>query len=508
MSVNISTVTFRGIDTLNVHVQVHIISGIPNFIIVGLADKTIAESRERVRAALSSIGIALPAKKILINLSPADIEKEGSYFDLPIACAILTSIGVIPKDLISDYVILGELSLDGKILPSEGVLPASIGANSQGKGIICPKGNANEALWSGNKDILACDNLLSLINHFSGTQVLLKPETPVASSVNNIIYPDMLDIIENDAAKRALEISACGRHNLLMFGPPGSGKSMLASRMPGILPDMTPEEILECSTIASIAGQIKNKGLVESRPFRTPHHSCSVPSLVGGGIGKNIKPGEISLAHNGILFLDELPEFTSNALDALRQPIESGRIFISRVNSHIEYPADFQLIAAMNPCKCGYLSEPERACARAPRCSSNYLAKISGPIMDRFDISIEVPSIYDFKKKNNNGALSSSEIKQKVIDVRKIQEKRYQGLGIKTNSRIDGNLIKEYLIITEEALSFLNDAANKFKFSMRGYNRAFKLSRTIADIAYSEKIHKEHIAESVNYRVNNLSAMF
>ncbi len=507
MSVSISTVTFRGIDTVSVHVQVHIVSGIPNFIIVGLADKTIAESRERVRAALSSIGIALPAKKILINLSPADIEKEGSYFDLPIACSILTSIGVLPKDLISDYVILGELSLDGKILPSEGVLPASIGANSQGKGIICPKDNAEEASWSGNSDILACDNLLSLINHFAGTQVLVRPELPIKNSSNNVDYPDMLDIIENDAAKRALEIAACGKHNMLMFGPPGSGKSMLASRMPGILPDMTPEEILECSTIASIAGQIKNRGLIESRPFRSPHHSCSVPSLVGGGFGKNIKPGEISLAHNGILFLDELPEFTSNALDSLRQPIESGKILISRVNSHIEYPADFQLIAAMNPCKCGYLAEPERACSRAPRCSSNYLAKVSGPIIDRFDISIEVPSVYDFKKKRNHGTYSSSEVKQKVIDVRKIQEKRYDGLGVKTNAKIDGSLIKDYLIISEDALSCLNDAANKFKFSMRGYNRAFKLARTIADLAYSDKIHKEHVAESVNYRINSSFGM-
>jgi magnesium chelatase family protein len=503
MSYSISTVTFNGINTVGVDVQVHIISGIPNFTIVGLADKTIAESKERVRASLSSIGIALPAKKILINLSPADIEKEGSYFDLPIACAILTSIGVLPKDLISDYVILGELSLDGKILPVNGILPASIGANAKGKGIICPKDNGNEACWSGNPDILACDNLLSLINHFSGTQILLKPEITNISNESNPNYPDLIDIIDNDAAKRALEISASGRHNMLMFGPPGSGKSMLASRIAGILPDMTPQEILECSTIASIAGQVKSRGLIDVRPFRAPHHSCSVPSLVGGGIGKNIKPGEISLAHNGILFLDELPEFTSNALDALRQPIESGKILISRVNSHIEYPADFQLIAAMNPCKCGYLSEPERACSKAPKCSSNYLSKVSGPIIDRFDISIEVPSIYDFQKKREKGNSNSADMKQRVIEVRKIQEKRYEGLGVKTNGRVDGNIIKDYLIITEDALNILNDAANRFKFSMRGYNRAFKLARTIADMDNSDKIHKEHIAESVNYRINN-----
>jgi magnesium chelatase family protein len=500
---DISTVTFKGIDIICVDVQVHIISGIPNFTIVGLADKTIAESKERVRASLSAIGIALPAKKILINLSPADIEKEGSYFDLPIACAILTSIGVLPKDLISQYLILGELSLDGKILPVEGVLPAAIGANAAGKGIICPKDNSNEACWSGNDDILACDNLLSLINHFSGTQVLSKPDITKTQNTNPISYPDIIDVIDNDAAKRALEIAASGRHNMLMFGPPGSGKSMLASTIPGILPDMSAEEILECSTIASIAGQIKNKGLIESRPFRAPHHSCSVPSLVGGGLGKNIKPGEISLAHNGILFLDELPEFTRNSLEALRQPIEDGKILISRVHSHIEYPADFQLIAAMNPCKCGYISQPERACSQAPRCASNYLSKISGPIIDRFDISIEVPATYYFKKKKEKAKVTSEDLKKRVVEARKIQEKRYEGLGAKTNSRVSSNVIKDYFIITEDALNCLNDAANKFKFSMRGYNRSLKLARTIADMANSNKIHKEHISESVNYRINS-----
>ena len=500
----ICTLAFKGMDVTEVDVQIQINPGIPSFTIVGLADKTIAESRERVRAALNSIGVGLPAKRIVINLAPADIEKEGSYFDLPIACAIMVSIGVLPKDLLAKYLILGELSLNGSILPVNGVLPAAIGANSMDKGIICPYDNANEAVWSGNEEILAAKNLLSLINHFSGSQILTTPELLPPSK--DITYPDVDDIVGNELALRALEISAAGRHNLLLFGPPGAGKSMLASRIPGILPNMTAKEILECSTIASISGIIKEKGLVDKVPFRAPHHTCSAPSLVGGGIGKRVKPGEISLAHNGVLFLDELPEFNSNALDALRQPIETGKILISRVNANIEYPANFQLIAAMNPCKCGYIADPSRACNKATQCGTNYLAKISGPMLDRFDITIEVPTIYDFENKNlSKKKISSKDIKARVIEARKIQERRFEGLGITTNGKLDSSVIKDYIYMTEDAQNCLNHSATKFKFSMRGYYRSIKLARTIADLAHSEKIYKEHIAESINYRIYNFS---
>ena len=500
----ICSLAFKGMDVTEVDVQIQINPGIPSFTIVGLADKTIAESRERVRASLNSIGVGLPAKRIVINLAPADIEKEGSYFDLPIACAILVSIGVLPKDLLAKYLILGELSLNGSILRVNGVLPAAIGASSMDKGIICPYDNGNEAVWSGNEDILAAKNLLSLINHFSGSQILSKPELLAPSK--NITYPDIDSIVGNELALRALEISAAGRHNLLMFGPPGAGKSMLASRMPGILPDMTSQEILECTTIASIAGAMRESGLIDQVPFRAPHHTCSAPSLVGGGIGKKVKPGEISLAHNGVLFLDELPEFTSNALDALRQPIETGKILISRVNSNIEYPANFQFIAAMNPCKCGYIADPSRACNKAPACGTNYLTKVSGPLLDRFDITIEVPSIYNFVSQNvSKKTIRSKDIKARVIDARKIQERRFEGLGITTNGKLDSVLIKDYIHMTEDAHNCLNDSATKFKFSMRGYYRSIKLARTIADLAQSEKIYKEHIAESINYRIYNFA---
>ena len=390
MITKVASLTFNGIDIIDVDVQVQIEPGIPKFIIVGLADKTIAESKERVRAALSSIGLSLPAKKILINLAPADLVKEGSHFDLAISAGILASMGALPADEISNYLILGELSLDGNILPVSGVLPVAMGATARGKGLICSKSNGAEAAWSGNENILAPGNLLELVNHFKGTQSLHQPSAGLFRS--DVNYPDLKDIRGQKVAKRALEIVAAGGHNLLMFGPPGAGKSMLAARLPGIMPELSSAEILECSTIASIAGNLENGCLTKERPFRAPHHSCTVAAMVGGGAGRRVKPGEISLAHNGVLFLDELPEFNTGVIEALRQPLETKKVLISRSGAHIEYPANFQLIAAMNPCKCGYLNDPFKACSRAPSCATSYQSKISGPILDRFDLHIEVGS--------------------------------------------------------------------------------------------------------------------
>lgn len=499
MIVHISSLTFSGIDITDVDVQAHISAGIPNFTIVGLADKTIAESRERVKAALSSIGLALPSKKILINLSPADLVKEGSHFDLAIACALLASIKVLPSDEILDYLILGELSLDGSILPVSGVLPAAIGAVARDKGLICPKKNGKEAAWSGNEKILAPSNLLELVNHFKGLQVLNTPEPEI--DANAVSYPDLADIKGQERVKRVLEIAAAGGHNLLMYGPPGTGKSMLAQRLPGILPEMTSEEILECSTIASIAGYIQEGKLSRSRPFRAPHHSCSIAAMVGGGMGKRIKPGEISLAHNGVLFLDELPEFPSSVIESLRAPIETEEVLIARASAHVKYPANFQLIAAMNPCKCGYLNDAHKACTRAPKCGSDYQMRISGPIMDRFDLHIEVSmqDNFDYNGSNTNSE-SSAAVAYRVKMARKLQEERYNGYNIRTNNRLDGQLLVDYALPLDEGRNLLNDAAAKFRLSMRGYNKILRVARTIADLEGSSIVKKIHIAEALSYR--------
>ncbi len=497
---HVFSLTYTGIDITEVDVQVQMSPGIPNFTIVGLADKTIAESRERVKAALNSIGLSLPAKKILINLAPADLLKEGSHFDLAIACAILSSLSILPAEEIINYLILGELSLDGQVLPVSGVLPAAMGAVARDKGLICSKANGSEAAWSGNENILAPGNLIELINHFKGTQILVQPVITIEDEEPK--YADFRDIKGQESAKRAIEIAAAGNHNLLMFGPPGTGKSMIAQRIPGILPLMSGEEILECSAVASVAGSLQDGKLTRVRPFRAPHHSCSLAAMVGGGVGKRVKPGEISLAHNGVLFLDELPEFPPSVIEALRQPIETGEILISRANTHIKYPANFQLIAAMNPCKCGYLGDEFKSCSRAPRCGEDYQTRISGPIMDRFDMNIEVSSMdgYNYEKHDNSSTESSSNIASRVKWARVVQQQRLEGYGIKTNSRLDGQLLIDYALPVDNGKDLLNEAASKFRFSMRSYNKILRVSRTIADLEQSKNVHRNHIAEALSYR--------
>ncbi|HMA14589.1 MAG TPA: YifB family Mg chelatase-like AAA ATPase, partial [Kiloniellaceae bacterium] len=389
MVARITTVAFAGVEVLDIDVQVQTGSGLPNFMVVGLPDKAVAESRERVRGALAAMGLSLPPKRITVNLAPADLQKEGSHFDLPIALGLLIAMGVLPGDELAGYTALGELSLDARVSPVAGVLPAAIHALSCGRGLICPAAQGGEAAWAEGLDILAPGSLLALINHFKGSQVLSPPRPALEEAAVNDL--DLKDIKGQESAKRALEVAAAGGHNLLMAGPPGAGKSMLAARLPGILPPLTPAEALEVSMIHSVAGSLNGGKLLRRRPFRDPHHSASLPALAGGGL--RAKPGEISLAHLGVLFLDELPEFQRGALEALRQPMETGRVTVARANAHVTYPARVQLVAAMNPCRCGYLDDPGRACARAPRCAADYQAKISGPLFDRIDLHIDVPAV-------------------------------------------------------------------------------------------------------------------
>ncbi|MDO9488876.1 MAG: YifB family Mg chelatase-like AAA ATPase, partial [Sphingomonadaceae bacterium] len=380
MVAHVTTVAYLGLEARSVDVQVQIAKGGVNaFNVVGLPDKAVNESKERVRAALSAIGLALPFQRITINLSPADLPKEGSHFDLAIAMGLLAAMGVVDAEALSQFVVIGELSLDGRLAPVPGVLLAALHASENDLGLICPAAQGGEAAWAGRIEVLAAPDILSLLNHLKGVQLLRPPERAVADAGWH--GPDLAEVKGQETAKRALEIAAAGGHNLLMVGPPGAGKSLLAACLPGILPDLTPQEALEVSMVASVAGQLEGGRLLRKRPYRAPHHSASMPALVGGGA--KAKPGEVSLAHLGVLFLDELPEFQRPVLDSLRQPLETGNIVVARANAHVSYPSRIQLIAAMNPCKCGHLGDAALACSRAPRCAADYQARVSGPLLDR-----------------------------------------------------------------------------------------------------------------------------
>lgn len=499
MLARINTLTFNGLDVLNVDLQVQISAGLPAFTIVGLPDKAVAESKERVRAALNSLGLSLPAKRITINLAPADLLKEGSHFDLPVALGILTVMGIIPAEELSHYMVMGELSLDGSIIPVNGVLPVAIKANARNMGLICPAAQGSEAVWAGIKDIVAADSLLSLINHFKGLQTIPFPTKQIQEKKQNLL--DLKDVKGQESAKKALEIAAAGGHNLLMIGPPGSGKSMLAQRLISILPPLTPEEALETSMIHSIAGELKDGRISFERPFRDPHHSASTPALVGGG--RKARPGEISLAHNGILFLDELPEFNRATLEALRQPLENGSVTISRVNAHTVYPAKFQLVAAMNPCRCGHLGNHDTECSRAPLCAEEYQNKISGPLLDRIDIHIEVPAVSPWDLADVKPGESSAQVLQRVIKARKVQAERFKALGapqLTTNSELKGELLEQACVLENDARQLLIAFADKNHLSARAFHRTLRLARTIADLQNSAKILKLHIAEALSYR--------
>jgi magnesium chelatase family protein len=502
MVTRVSTVAFEGIEARAVDVQVQISPGNVVFTVVGLPDKAVGESRERVRSALIASGLALPAKRITINLAPADLPKEGSHYDLPIALAIMGAIGAIPADALAGFTVLGELALDGSITPVAGVLPAAIAANARGHGLICPAPCGSEAAWASRDiEVLAPRSLIQLANHFKGTQVMARPEPAIATLTGSL--PDLKDIKGQESAKRALEIAAAGGHNLLMSGPPGAGKSMLAQRLPSILPPLSPRELLEISMIQSVAGQIANGALSSRRPFRAPHHSASMAALVGGGL--NARPGEVSLAHHGVLFLDELPEFQPQVLDSLRQPIESGEVLIARANHRVTYPARFQLVAAMNPCRCGHATEPGFACRRQPndRCMAQYQARMSGPLLDRIDLQIEVPAVTAADLILPPATEGSAEVAARVAAARGIQVKRFAALGLDnvlTNAACPAPVLEEIAQPDTDGVSLIRDAAEAMRLSARAFHRVLKVARTLADLDGEEKVRRLHLAEALSYR--------
>lgn len=500
MTAHVRTVAFSGIDTIAIDVQVQLSNGLPAFSIVGLADKAVSESRERVRAALTAIGLALPPKRITINLAPADIVKEGSHYDLPIACGVLAAMGILPLEDMDRYLVLGELGLDGSVAAVSGVLPAAMAAVAGDLGLICPAAQGAEAAWAGGEDILAAPSLLALINHFKGTMLLPRPAPSAPEEIG--ILPDLQDVKGQETAKRALEIAAAGGHNLLMIGPPGSGKSMLARRLPGLLPPLTPQESLEVSVVHSIAGLLPESGLTTRRPFRDPHHSASMPALIGGG--HRARPGDISLAHNGVLFLDELPEFPRQVLEALRQPLETGRAVISRANAHISYPARVQLVAAMNPCRCGYLSDPGMACSKAPRCGDDYQNRLSGPLLDRIDLTVEVMAVHPLDLAGTPAGEASAPVAERVAQALDRQRIRYARLdpsgAVRRNAEADGAVLDQAARLDEAGQALLAEAAGRMRLSARGYHRVLRVARTVADLAGRDQISRLDIAEALSYR--------
>ncbi|APH70850.1 YifB family Mg chelatase-like AAA ATPase [Aquibium oceanicum] len=502
----VSTIAFQGIEAVPVDVQVMVAPGKIGMHIVGLPDKAVAESRERVQAALHASGLSMPPKKVTVNLAPADLPKEGSHYDLPIALSLMAALGAIPGDALGEFVVLGELSLDGTIAPVAGALPAAIGANAMGKGLICPHASGPEAAWAGaDVEILAPRSLIAVANHFRGTQVLSRPEARIREPATNL--PDLADIKGQESAKRALEVAAAGGHNLLMSGPPGSGKSMLAQRLPSILPPLSPKELLEVSMIASIAGELSGGKLSDRRPFRSPHHSASMAAMVGGGL--RVRPGEASLAHHGVLFLDELPEFAAPVLDSLRQPLETGECVIARANTRVSYPSRIQLVAAMNPCRCGMAGEPGYRCARGPRCQSDYQARISGPLLDRIDLRIEVPAVSAADLIRPSRAETSTAVAARVAAARIIQRERFaaRGLpGVTTNAHCSPSLIEDIAAPDAAGQALLRDASEKLGFSARAYHRVLKVARTLADLDGAETVGRIHLAEAISYRVGTEAA--
>lgn len=492
------TVAFEGVEARLVEVQCALSPGVPAFNIVGLPDKAVSEAKERVRAAMNALSIALPSKRITVNLSPADLPKEGSHFDLPIALALLAALEIVPKDEVEATIALGELSLDGRLIPVIGALPAAMAAAEEDKALLCPKACGAEAAWVGAAEVLAPASLDEVVRHYTGQTPLTPAEA--GEVTQEARSRDLRDVKGQERAKRALEIAAAGRHHFLMVGSPGSGKSMLAARLPGILPPLSAPEALETSMIHSLAGLLTEGGISRERPFREPHHTASMAAIVGGG--KGAKPGEISLAHNGVLFMDEFPEFPRAVLETLRQPIETGDVVVARANAHIRYPARFLLIAAANPCKCGYMTDPARACARVPICGEDYLGRISGPLMDRFDLRVEVPPVAYSDLDLPASGETSAVVAARVAAARGRQGARFAGHATaRVNADLEGALLEEVASPDAEGKALLARVAERFGLSARGYHRVLRVARTIADLEACREVRAPHVAEAVSFRL-------